>query len=499
MVVRKKYPLITLAKEADDKLTLILQLFSSPISDQQVIKEELERHIEEISAYYYAHNDILDLNLRDQGQQYYLPFKKKLIDLQEFIYKDYKENANTVLIDLLTKTKLSPFSFTFCLDDKKHEKNEILEQKALYIQNYWHNYRRAKLHCDVFSALPTTLVPSSLKLIRNKVQRIIFDLTQNQAVVSHQIYHWTTLQNFRNILRNKYFLGAEALKFRGIFYEKNALTAADVANGDGNVICFCPNLVDPTALIREGTLRKDLIRLTINLNKIDSQYRYHQFFKIVDMLTIDFTYRVKLTEELTVIFEKKRNCFKPPVVLRVTLQFKETETNIFLHNHEIIFYGNIFSINRFCLSQLFKMVDSIPDLHFKEEIYSYIDKLNVKECTELLVNFSKSLTIFSEYNFNRSLKLTDHLISEIYFQNNFTVLSLQHLSPKIYCETLLKVFEDQIQKETEAVEPFVLIDSLAKGFLSQNGHLMDASMRKMNTAIDFTLTAKEKEPKLTLG
>ena len=329
-------------------------------------------------------------------------------------------------ITIFSLTQLSCLVF---MSNKNQLTNELA---AIKIQRQWRSMKRYQLHQQIFQTNPDKY--NNLSLINfvpdKRLRNIIHELTAMPAIINNKVYHWTTISNLKNILHDGYLYGNQYLSHRGIKFDKNTLSPCDISNGDGNVICLSPCLVDPTLFDKNGQLKKELVRLTLDLNNLDqvNQFgHYNQFAKIYDLRTKSYEYRVQLNDKLSITFFKSD-------YLSVEILFNDVNYTAVIPPEDDMFYGNLYSINRFCLLKVFELInkaeyrnpcsifpdgDKLPDV-----FYPYLYSLNDDDIKKFVTTFAQGLTIFSEYNFNCALRLSDNLITEIYSVDDETLTKI---------------------------------------------------------------------------
>ncbi|HLB43119.1 MAG TPA: hypothetical protein VJN02_09810, partial [Gammaproteobacteria bacterium] len=336
--------------------------------------------------------------------------------------------------------------------DQSQPDNDTPLQAIITLQRTYRIGLRKELHQTIFGCTPSEV--KKLPKTNSRIKAIIFDIARHHLIVSEKIYHWTTWDNLKSIIQHNAFLGNHLLKNYGISFEPNALGNADIKNGDGNVICFCPYLVEPTILVSpyelncDRKIRKNLIRLTIDLTKIDCFGKYNQFFKLFDFCAPNFKYTLIISDHLSFSF-KKNPCPESHVI--VSINFKQNFFHYTIDKKNAISYGNLFSFNVFCLNKFFDIINK--DFPFKNELNDYLDKLTDAELRKVLISFGQGLTIFSEYNFNASLTLTDHLITEIYCANSEKSFLLEDLTTEQYRDTFKQLREKgEIQPDVPSLK-----------------------------------------------
>ncbi len=339
--------------------------------------------------------------------------------------------------------------------------------------------KRFQLHKSIFQSKPINclFVPDD---ISGKILDCINQLAKEKAVIGDKIYHWTTQENLKNIIHSQFFYGNTALQRKMIFFTKNALHCSDVYNGDGNVICFAPYMVDPLALKeKEGVkLKKNLVRLTLDTRYFPTVAKYNQFFKLADFCSPVFSYSCVVSDFLKSTISKE-DAFKllgnPSssysiewgVFLKISISGKEFPSDMknrhkavlaveislrnktfkgILYKKDCIFYGNVSAINHFCLLKLFRLCRKDPE--FYKELLEYLDSLPVDEIKKILTCFARSLVIYSEYNFNARLPLTHNLISEAYLVKENKLMNLNASNNEEYQGSIQKLLQ-QLELEDD--------------------------------------------------
>ncbi len=277
--------------------------------------------------------------------------------------------------------------------------------------------------------LPYTLLREENTKIRTVFLKLCGD-ENGPYVISPVIDHWTTAQNLKKIINSGAFYGNAFLKQHRVVFNENCLAASDLLNLDGNVICFCPGgFVDSKAL--EG---EDRIRLRVDLRKAKLKGKFNTFFKITDLCFNCYSVNVQLTKELSAYF-----CGGTGSCFSVKLKFKETEIKINFSKNELIFYGNLVTINRFCLLMFFIALEKAKKQGFENsvlDIYNYLNTKDEKELRKLLICFAQNMTMYAEFNFNCMLSLTPNLIYDIHSAKENTTYSLHDFPPDVYANIL---------------------------------------------------------------
>lgn len=340
---------------------------------------------------------------------------------------------------------------------------EKLAKATLTTQRRWRSKQRAKLHHSIFKQSPTTLANIPISSLDNpRMRNIVIELTAQRAIINSKIYHWTSESNLANITKSGAFYGNQLLQKYRIGFEKNSLVEADITNGDGNVICLCPYLVDPYLFRNKShfyifprqNYRRNLVRLTLDLEKLPAGLKENnQFFKCYDLLAPPFTYEIKISDALTVTFIRHERDGD----LDVQFSLNNAVSVTTLKKTDAMFYGNLSAINRFCLMTFFKLAQSIGSPFHKEDLTKYLASLNNDEMKKLLIAFCQGMTLYSEYNFNAILTLQDQLVTEVYFHEFQTTVATNSLTKDQYSKVYL--FSNLYNKHiVNATPPLTIIN-----------------------------------------
>lgn len=300
--------------------------------------------------------------------------------------------------------------------------------------------------------LPCTLIKNENTKIRTVLLKLCGD-GNGPYIISPVIDHWTTASNLKKIVNSGAFYGNAILKQHGVSFNENALTGADILNLDGNVICFCPGgYVDRQALQGE-----DRIRLRIDLRKAKLKGKFNTFFKITDLCVEPYTVTVHLTEELSVRFSKfgARSHF-----FNIEFRFKEIKWQIPFKKNELIFYGDLIAINRFCLLMFFIALEKSKKEGFENvasEIYDYLNKKDENELRKILTCFAQNMTMYSELNINCMLTLTPHLIYDMHFAKENKTFAFYDLPPENYANAIKNIgdgmsFDHTLSTKNEVIK-----------------------------------------------
>jgi hypothetical protein len=295
--------------------------------------------------------------------------------------------------------------------------------------------------------IPSLLLSKKYERIYHMILEIAGD-SKGPHVVSPLLDHWTKLSNFKNISACNALYGHASLKKHGIPFIPNALHDFDKKNLDENIICFSPGgFVDPIALMQDGKPHADLIRLRVDLTKIKSAGAFNTFFKAVDLGMSHFIVNLNLTKNLKIIIEKNLlSTTNIPERSTYSFTFKlknYSPLEIFLEDNDLIYYGDLAGINRFCLLLPFIALNLYREHELVRSIYDELNRLNATLLKKILITMAQNVTIFSEYNFNGILYLTPQSIYDIHVVNTHMTYKFSDLSEKDYNKAIHYFLEEK--------------------------------------------------------
>lgn len=336
-----------------------------------------------------------------------------LMLIHEVIMHDFNKNKKSDIIGLFAENNISPISFF--LEINENYDLSIIKK----LQGEIRSKQRHKFHFSLFGKKPSHFLcaPDSLLLSKNILQ-CIHEISSFNLIISKIQYHWTTKSNLLSILRSKAFFGNKYLKQKKIYFQSNALEDADIKNGDSNVICFCPYLVDYLAFYvkLQRKIRSGTVRLAIDVSNIEMCGINNQFFKLFDLCSPSFNYSIRINDELLLTFMRPERAGS--VYLIISLNNKKYRIEVFSKEknspHDVIFYGNLYSINRFCLIKFFSLLYN-HDKNVYNEFINYLSKMTREEIKKILVSIGQTITIFSEFNMNVILPYNNKLVKSIHF------------------------------------------------------------------------------------
>lgn len=317
--------------------------------------------------------------------------------------------------------------------------------------------------------IPNILAQPSNKRILKTILSICAD-KKGPYVIPTVIDHWTTSANFSTVIQSGAFLGNAFLKKKLIEFTPNALGGPDLENLDSNVICFCPGgFVDPLAV-----KNKDGIRLRINLKNVNLTGRYNAFFKITDLCFPKYSITVKLTDSLSVTLGCDRGHFYGPSTVGLTFNFNGKEICIAFGGKELVYYGGLEGINRFCLLLPFMALENLlhgkgcrnpseQDKELASLICRHLLSLGDDELRKVLICLAQNITMCSESNFYCKLPLSSKLIYDIHDITNGKTYSLDGCTSEQY---------DSILKELSNSTP---LDAALSGLPQKNESIIEFS------------------------
>jgi hypothetical protein len=318
------------------------------------------------------------------------------------------------------------------------------KRNIIRIQRKIRSNQREELHASRFYRAPVTgwsklnmFAPYHYSDLHRRLEEIISnDIVRNLKIVNgKQLYHYTSLSNLPSIIQDQAMYGNAYLKSNGTHFIPNVFCCADLLTGDSNVICFCPGQVDTKAFIYDRGLKTNVCRLSIDIIKRNkppyTKGTYNRFFKLSDL-----QYAWSASFNI--------NTFKVYIEnlagggMNIFLSFNDKKKHeVQLTKNEMVYYGNIFQINRFCSVQLFNIINKVNNARFKTNFYNHLSALNDDELRKLLIVFSQNLTLFAEANFNTFLSLDEIKINEILVLGDHKIkLDFSELDDKNYKKAL---------------------------------------------------------------
>ena len=344
--------------------------------------------------------------------------------------------------------------------------------------------KRKQEHLKAFNKKPqkcAKLTGISNELINQMIEAMAND-PKGPFVIPMIIDHWTTVDNFKSILKENAFLGNQSLTRNNIAFQRNALNPCDVRNGDGDVICFASGgFVDYNAV--QGL---DRIRVRIDVSKLKN-VKYNTFFKAVDLCVGCFSTEIQVTKDLKV---KINHLHESKLQFDFILEEekKTYTTSSELVKDELIFYGNILEINRIALLLPFIALEKGMNKVAIKAIYKYLNTLGKPILRKLMIGLSQNATMYSEFNVFSKLSLTPHLIYDIHFVREKETYSLHNLSEEEYVSTLSNIInaKQDVTTKTAKVEEAIEIVSNQRIVTLLYGRWIKGEQAKHAEQVDIT-------------
>jgi len=360
-------------------------------------------------------------------------------------------DATTIIRNFFAKGNPTPVTQLQRSMKREEDHNRIFSHKPITVRNTPFFHKDPAGSDESSSIIPST-----------KIRNIAYELISESAIVSSTQFHWTSEDNLRDILNSGAIYSNRFLKKINKSFEVNGLNPEDVRNGDDAVICLTPFAVDLGLFFKNcektSAYRNKRVRLTLDLTKIDANFQrgqYNQFMKVYDFCSNFYKYECQINNDMTFSISRVRGTES----LRLVFNLKGIKyTSPLTKKAESIFYGNLYANNRHCLLKIFELAaisegEDIEGTPFIEAFIPYLESLSNDEAKKVLVSIGQTLTYCAEYNFIDELRLTPHLISDIYFVDTGINYSLKNLSEEEYQAALLSFSNGEIPPNVPA-NPF---------------------------------------------
>lgn len=337
----------------------------------------------------------------------------------------------------------------------------ILEEK----HPYFHSLLRKWEHLIKFGVAPATikelplLCTTSLRDYSNIKHALLAARASDAPIIPKTVDHWTSERNFASIVKKGGFLGHLALKRQRISFDANVFSLSDSHNLDSNVICFCPNMVDPDAIIDIDyhDLKDKLLVLRINTDAMQKSGKYNFFFKIIDLCSQFFTKTIHLSKSNTISIYRDSRCILGDAFY-VAFTIGSLKHEVMFSTRECLFYGNLFEIRQFCLQILFTAIDKLPADHAKR-MYTILERESVEFLEDLIVTFARHVISVSELNVRGHLPLTPHLIQNVHFTETNKTFTLNQLTKHKYQDDLLRVSNSNYVRHLDLTDETVYVET----------------------------------------
>lgn len=427
--------------------------------------------------------------------------REKILGEKNFVKAIYLSNIPEI-ISLYEKQFCKPPFSIFdsdsipeCLMKSADEKNHIvndfkklnkqdysIENKIMYIQRHirarvrkeseikrisnmytdCHIFRRASkgMERDKFIEM---MIEDASKPYRPKkcslelAERIV--KAADQVTLHSTVKHITATQHIANII-DECIYGRENLRTMFKEFRPSALCPCDVRDGDGNVICFGPDKIDPNCIkYRSIALEFDLNKLlkSNGLNK-----NPNMFVKQLDFgFALNLEQKINLKTELITINHTPLDGSVESGYKRLYLHHNGEHYYSDLPKYSLISY-NTNDIQKIWALNFFRFLDK---LKFRKEIdciYDLISKLTDQELIEFLTDLGKKMSCTSEFNFYGAYKIDLNAITSIALYKELTLeddfsVSISKLEEELNkgsFDTLIKLikFAPELFKSTRFVD-----------------------------------------------
>jgi hypothetical protein len=304
--------------------------------------------------------------------------------------------------------------------------------------------------------------------------------------------------NYVDVILDGYLQGRKNLIDSYMPFRPAALTSADIENGDGNVICFGPNIIDPRCL------RDRTVRLELDLDVLTSQeeYKYNPtlFFKQFD-LGYDIGARQLIQiGKMDLIFTHTAS-LRCPIENCANLQLFSSMDNcdkvdyFGVERKDLFISSNIKQMHSILILNFFRPLDNLKNVYYApapgkiKEIYDSISKLNDQELKSFLSNLGKKMSCSSEFNTYAAYKIDLNALRSVAIyegksqiesisisdlcdklnQGNFESLNkLERLLPEIFRSARFMAFLHSNVKNTAALEKLESLRSFHARNCSEN-------------------------------
>jgi hypothetical protein len=214
------------------------------------------------------------------------------------------------------------------------------------------------------------------------------------------VKHWTAAKHIESIFNDSLY-GRRRLLESYLPFRPASLYKCDIADGDGNVICFGPSEIDPQAM------RPDTVEVLFDLDKI-SENNPSIFFKQRDLgFALDKKRSVLINKSKSKpLFFSHTNSVRCGSAGFAYLsvydgQWGGLQGVATLPNYSLISY-NVKNIHQILTLNFFRFLDAKKNEGFesiRNEIYADLAALSDEELLQFLENIGRQLSDTSEFNF----------------------------------------------------------------------------------------------------
>lgn len=303
----------------------------------------------------------------------------------------------------------------------RNAKDPALENKIMFIQRHIRAKQRKESEISRIGAMYFKDVPNDE--IEKKVEEVIKDsntpyrpqkcapaladrIVSNAGKITlYSTVSHVTAQKYISQVVDGCLYGRKNLDAMGISYSPAALCDCDINEGDGNVICFGPHLIDP--MCKEST---QAVRLDFDLEKILDSKNFNAnpclFFKQRDLgYNPHIKHKVDIKNE-SLKYETSSHGGQ------TALFEKSCKSAAWIPNYSLISY-NLMDMQKILVLNFFRFLDGLcylPNCEVEnrktiDHIYGLIEQLNDEELVEFLTAIGKKMSCTSEFNFYGAYKI----------------------------------------------------------------------------------------------
>ncbi|MDR3476435.1 MAG: hypothetical protein P4M14_00205 [Gammaproteobacteria bacterium] len=246
-------------------------------------------------------------------------------------------------------------------------------------------------------------------------------LAASEVKLFTTIRHLTSAKSLKSIM-DKGLYGQRTLKYFNIDFVSAALGNGDVQDGDGNVICFGPNKIDPTAINALNRNRK--AEITLDLNKAQ-QRNPCAFYKQRDLGWETYSKKTVTLGDTQLVFSPNASDYNELVSIfslySPVAEARENDGQIYraeiaratLPKCLFIAY-DMERMHQILTLNFFRFIDALQmNVHAPsnavtittEDIYAKIAALDDEALRQFLYDIGRLMTETMEYNFYGAYKM----------------------------------------------------------------------------------------------
>lgn len=314
----------------------------------------------------------------------------------------------------------------------QHERLELIEKSTITIQRHFryqhrlkeesHRIKKQYLGHSFFRRNATWANINSKKIMHNanrpyvpetpnkKLVTRIMTLTQS-AELYETIRHVTAHDTLDSVLDEGLF-GRRNLEAMHIPFKPAAFMSHDLANGDGNVVCFGTNKIDPKAT---GNIEITYRIKPLEKSKLPALYKLQDFQYSdcgIRKIHFDGDYfcfslaKPFLEDAWCRLFEEQKS---------TQFQIHDPESNMGLYRtripHCLLISYDIKNFSQILMLHLFRFIDALetledtPATDYIETFYDKLDKMDDVTLSSFLEEAGRALSDTAEFNFYGAHKL----------------------------------------------------------------------------------------------